>query len=129
MKNLTRPLKLLIWAVVGCLIGLSVSLLLNSKLVGDIGGKLCFYAGIAVVVLGLLAGLKGNPRNNISGLGDKGYYSAHVVAEEERITKAMEKHYRENHILHANSFSFCLIPTGIVMAVMAHLSLAGVIKL
>ncbi len=125
MKNISPVVRSLIWTAIGCLAGVLISALVLSGVFGERGHEVCFFAGMAVVILGLFSCLKGNPRNSTVGFGDKGYFNAYVVMDEEKNTKAMEKYYRQNHVLNITPFSFCLLFTGIAMAIMAHLAAIG----
>ncbi len=129
MKNLTPVLRLVVWAVIGIALGAVVSLLLISGLAGESGDDICFYIGIAILIVGLFASMKGTP-GSTGGADKEGnnvYYNSTTAMDEEASGKAMENHYHDNHVVDANAFGFCLIPAGLIMAVIAHLSVIGAI--
>lgn len=125
MKKLPYAVKILLGFTLGCLAGAIISAVIVSVIPGVKGSNICFYAGMAVLIVGLFSCLKGNPRNSTVSFGDKGYFNAYVVMDEEKSTKAMEKHYRENHVLHISISSLGLISVGIAMAVVSHLAAIG----
>lgn len=124
MKTLSPALRLLLWALTGIIVGAAVSAVVIIALRAD---ELCFYIGIAALIVGLFACLKGTPGS--TGLSDKEgntvYYNSTTAVDEEASSKAMEKHYHDNHVVDVNAFGLCLIPAGLVMAILAHLSVIG----
>ena len=126
MKTLSPAVRLFLWALTGILVGAAVSAFIIIPLKAD---DICFYIGIAVLIVGLFSCLKGTPAS--TGLSDKEgntvYYNSSTAVDEEASSKAMEKHYHDNHVVDVNAFGLCLVPAGIVMAVLAHLSVIGTI--
>ena len=124
MKTLSPVIRLLLWALFGILVGAAASAFIIIPLKAD---EICFYIGIAVLIVGLFSCLKGTPGS--TGLADKEgntvYYNSSTAVDEEASSKAMEKHYHDNHVVDVNAFGLCLVPAGFVMVVLAHLSVIG----